>query len=260
MTGQPLPGGRMHGAIRFGDTVRRPTQPWTTTVHTVLAHLQSSGFVGAPVPLGFDAQGREIQTFLVGETVANRVPWPAWVRSDRALVQVGQWMRRLHDATASFTPPPDARWFSGRPWMPGLVIGHHDASPLNAVWTGEDLVGFVDWDSASPSTREFDLAFVALTWVPLHARHAAAALGFPDPADRRRRLHLLLNAYGFTGDRSAFGSVVVQRSRLQASVIRRTAATGDPIYRALVPLADDLDVAADQIGALPTDFWVPMPT
>lgn len=256
MPDQRLPGGRMGGAVRVGDTVRRPAQPWTPGIHAVLAHLQAVGFVGAPTPVGFDEQGREVQSFLTGKTVGDQVPWPEWVRSDRALSQVGQWMRRMHDATASFVPDAGAQWFSGRPWRPGLVIGHHDASPLNAVWKGDDLIGFVDWDSAAPSSREFDLAFVALSWVPLHARRAVELVGFSDFADRARRLHLLLGAYGYTDDRSAFGRVVVERARLQASVIRRGADAGDPVYQALVPLADDLDVAGAEIEALPGSFWV----
>jgi hypothetical protein len=47
------------------------------------------------------------------------------------------------------------------------VIARLDASPWNAVWAGGALAGFIDWDTASPSRREDDLAFSALTWVPL---------------------------------------------------------------------------------------------
>lgn len=40
---------------------------------------------------------------------------------------------------------------------PGLVIGHQDAAPYNAaVVNGDRLVGFFDWDTAGPSTRDFD--------------------------------------------------------------------------------------------------------
>jgi hypothetical protein len=45
MTEQRLPGGRSFGAVRAGDEVRRPAQPWTATVHSVLRHLEDAGFV-----------------------------------------------------------------------------------------------------------------------------------------------------------------------------------------------------------------------
>ena len=67
-----------------------------------------------------------------------------------------------------------------------------------------------------PSTREFDLAFAALWWVPLCPPSVAEGLGFHDTDDRSRRLHLLLDAYGYDGDRQAFGATVVQRARRQA--------------------------------------------
>src|SRR3712207_8578665 len=59
---------------------------------------------------------------------------PARVSSDEALVQVGSWLRRLHDPTVGFVPPEDAVWFAGQRRRPGLVIGHHDAAPYNAAW------------------------------------------------------------------------------------------------------------------------------
>src|SRR5947209_10429997 len=123
MTERRLPGGRSFGAVRVGDEVRRPAQPWTATVHALLRHLEDVGFVGAPRALGFDGatgalglddQGRERLTFLPGQTVGETSPWPDWVRSDDALRQVGEWLRRLHDATETFRPSDDAVWFTGR--------------------------------------------------------------------------------------------------------------------------------------------------
>src|SRR4051794_38079116 len=100
MSGEvPLGGGRTSaGVVRIGDTVHRPVRPWTPAVHAVLHHLEAAGFDGAPRVLGFDEQGREVLTFLDGETVGER-PWPDWVTSDAALVSVAGWLRRLHDVT-----------------------------------------------------------------------------------------------------------------------------------------------------------------
>ena len=257
MSEQPLGGGSITGAVRIGDTVRKPARPWTPAVHAVLRHLRAAGFGGAPDVLGIDDQGREMLTYLPGETVGDRLPWPAWVYSDATLTQVGEWSRRLHDVTATFVPPDGATWFGGQGWRPGLVIGHHDAAPYNAVWRDGRLAGFVDWDTAGPSPRELDLAFTALSWVPLLTRTAAEAQGFTAFHDRKRRLHLLLDAYGYDGDRVAFGAAVADRARVNADAIRRLAAGGDPVYTALLPGAVQLEQAARAVEALPMSFWHP---
>ena len=44
-----LAGGHTHaGIVRIGDTVRRPTGPWTASVHALLRHLEEHGFTAAP--------------------------------------------------------------------------------------------------------------------------------------------------------------------------------------------------------------------
>ncbi|MFF5233688.1 phosphotransferase [Dactylosporangium sp. NPDC000521] len=254
MTEHRLPGGRSFGAVRVGDEVRRPAQPWTATVHSVLRHLEDTGFAGAPRPRGLDDQGRERLTFLPGDTLGER-QWPAWLRSDDALRQVGAWLHRLHAATATFRPPTDAVWFTGRPWQPDLLIGHLDASPWNAVWSGDTLAGFVDWDTASPSRPEDDLAFSALTWVPLFPADLAEHVGFSPPPDRHRRFHLLLDAYGYPADRTPIRAAILNRVTRNVAMIRELAATGAPPFQAMLPWAADLERSGAEAAALPDDFW-----
>ena len=250
-----LAGGRTSpGVVRIGKAVHRPVRRSTTTVHAVLRHLEQAGFTGAPRVLGFDDAGREVLTYLEGET-AGEAPWPAWVSSDEALVQVGSWLRRLHDATVGFVPPEDAVWFAGRPWRPGLVIGHHDAAPYNAVWQRGRLVGFVDWDIAGPSSREFDLAYSALMWVPLLAPGSAWPIMSRPVEERYRRLHLLLDAYGYDDARSALREAVPARARRNAEVTRQLADSGDPVFQALRGQAAELDRSAQQVDELPESFW-----
>ena len=245
-----LPGGRTTGAVRIGDVVHKPAAPWTPSVHEVLRHLEKHGFTGAPRALGVDEQGREMLTYLPGETIGDRLRWPAWVYTDATLVQVGRWLREVHDLTASFEPPAGARFFTGTTMRPGWIVGHQDAAPYNAVMDGDRLVGFVDWDIASPSPREFDIAFSAILWVPL-------ASASPIDADGRRRFHLLLDSYGYEGDRHAFATVIPERARRQAGVIRDMADKGDPASVALLPIAGTLSKAAADVEALPEDFWTP---
>src|SRR6202012_3453231 len=125
MTERRLPGGRSFGAVRVGDEVRRPAQPWTATVHSVLRRLEAVGFVGAPRARGFDDQGRERLTFLYGQTLGEAWPWPEWLRSDDALRQVGLWLRRAAHADRA-VPPGGGRRLVHRP---GVAARTCDRSP-----------------------------------------------------------------------------------------------------------------------------------
>ena len=238
--GRRLQGGNAGGAVRIGDTVRRQTGPWTPAVHRLLQHLHDRGFHGAARPLGVDDRGREVLTFLPGETIGNRRPWPAWVHSDAALVEVAGWLRRYHDAVADFTPTPDAIWREGGRWRQGLIIGHNDAAPYNAAWTDGRLTGFFDWDFAGPVTRDEDLAFTAFAWVPLHSRERVAQEGFTAFEDRPRRLRLFLDTYRWAGAIDDFVTIVQARITTAADGIARIAATGDLVYQRMLDTGIDI--------------------
>ena len=262
MAEEQLAGGNAGGAVRVGDTVRRPAGPWTPSVHALLAHLAGKGFAAAPRPLGFDDQGREVLTFLDGETIGSRTPRPAWVWAGDTLDQVAGWMRTYHQAVADFVPPSGAVWRGGGTWSPGLIIAHNDAAPYNAAWQQGKLTGFFDWDFAGPATPEWDLAFAAFSWVPLCARQVAAAAGFSDFAARPGRLGRLLRTYGWSAaagpflDSAAAGpflDVVAARVRAHAGGIRDLAASGDEVFGRLLRqgVADDLDQAVAELAAFP---------
>lgn len=244
----------MGGAVRVGDTVRRRAGAWTPAVHTLLAHLATQGFTGAPRPLGFDDQGREVLTFLAGETTGTSRPRPAWVYADDTLDQVARWMHDYHQAVSDFVPSPDAIWRSGATWSPTLIIAHNDAATYNAAWHRGRLTGFFDWDFAGPATPEWDLALMAFSWVPLHARHVVAAEGFTDFAGRPRRLDQFLATYGWSASTGEFLDVVEARAKAHAEGIRLSAAAaGDEAHRRLLDqgIADALDEANVELTTFP---------
>jgi Ser/Thr protein kinase RdoA (MazF antagonist) len=233
-----LAGGRNSGAVLVGQTVRRPARVETPAVHALLRHLHAVGFDRAPQPLGVDERGREVLTYLDGETIGEARPWPAWAHSDAALLAAGRWLRDFHAASASFLPPPGAHWHGRNQLRAGEIIGHHDAAPYNAIWRPDrkradtieagagELIGFIDWDLAGPCLPIQDLAFVTLTWVPLTARDVAVQDGFPAELDRARRLRLLLDAYGWTGTRAEVLTAVRQRAGEHAAGLRSAARAG----------------------------------
>jgi len=227
MTGQRLPGGNLGGAVRIGNTVRKDARPWTQSVAALLRHLEAWGFERAPRFLGIDPEGREMLSFIEGETVGDERPWPAWVYDDDTLDQVADWLREFHDAVQDFRPPHGAVWRLGQPWAAGSIVGHNDAAPYNAVWRDGQLVAFVDWEFAAPVTPEWDLAHMAFSWVPLHARAVVEAEGFTDFAARPARLRRILARYGWEGDLSAFVGLVQARAQSMADDLRSLASAGD---------------------------------
>lgn len=46
--------------LRLRDRVRHPMQPWSASVHSLLAHLQDVGFAEAPVPYGGNGDWDEV--------------------------------------------------------------------------------------------------------------------------------------------------------------------------------------------------------
>lgn len=240
MTECRLEGGYDGGAILLNGTVRRVVGPWTKSVHKLLSHLQDRRFDGAPRPLGIDEFGREVLTYLKGKTIGNDLPWPLWTHSDEALGEAARWLSRFHDAVLDFEPGVDAVWREGGVWRPGLVIGHNDAAPYNAVWNDEGLVGIVDWDSAGPVEPDSDLAWMAFSWVPLHSRHVVEAEGFTNFEDRRRRLELFLHEFGSELTANELLEILRRRMIEIVDAMRATASSGDATYQKMVDLGHDL--------------------
>lgn len=169
----------------------------------------------------------------------------------QTLDQVADWLRAFHEAVEDFVPPADAVWRFGRPWNDTLIVGHNDAAPYNAVWREGRLVAFIDWEFAAPVTREWDLAYVAFSWVPLHARDVVESEGFSDFAARPDRLKRLLRRYGWKGDPSTFVDVVRARAQSMADGLRGLAAEGDVDAARLVAQghADSCERAAAELSS-----------
>ena len=216
----PLDGGNMNsGVVRVGDTVRRPAGPWTPAVHALLTHLHEAGFDGAPRPLGTDEHGREILSFIPG-TVA----WPEGFHlldGDGQVRRVARLIREFHDAVAGFTPPPGAQWQALIPADGDEIIAHHDLAPWNLV-VSDGQWAFIDWDTAAPGTRLWDLAYAMHGFVPLSA----------DPAlqrdDASRRLRLIADTYGLTeAERLDIIPMLARRTRAMRDFLAAQAAQGN---------------------------------
>jgi len=181
----------MGGAVRIGDTVSRDPGPWTPTVHRLLEHLRRQGLRSVPEPVGRDARGRDRVSFLPG--LVPHYPLPHWVWGDDVLESAAHLLCELHEATVGFESR-DAVWQLPT-HEPAEVVCHNDFAPYNLVFSERRLTGIIDWDTASPGPRAWDVAYLAYRLVPL--THPANPDALRGPlAERARRLALLSDTYG----------------------------------------------------------------
>jgi hypothetical protein len=163
-----LPGGlgNQGRVVRTGDSVRRPAGPWTPAVHQLLAHLECTGFSGAPRVLASEGAS-EVLSFIPGDVAVP--PFPAWSAREELLVSVAELQLGLHLAVADFHPAADAVWGEAPPppAFSGALVCHNDLCLENVVVSGGRAVAFIDFDFAAPVDRLWDIAIALRHWVPM---------------------------------------------------------------------------------------------
>jgi aminoglycoside phosphotransferase (APT) family kinase protein len=201
--------------VRVGDTVHRPLHPWSSTIHELLRHLEAVGFAHSPRFLGIDDEGREILTYLDGESGPDG--WAKVVDED-GLVAMARLLRDYHEAVRGFGDVGD-----------GEVICHGDFGPWNLVWRGTEPVGILDWDYAWAHRPVHDVAY-ALEYVAPFRDDAECLrwLRYPEPPDRRRRLELFASAYGLTSTDGLVDEVIEQQRLVLARALRLAAEGHEP--------------------------------
>jgi Ser/Thr protein kinase RdoA (MazF antagonist) len=116
------------------------------------------------------------------------------------LGRLGGLIGELHDATASFTAPPEPHWHVVIAPDREDLICHHDLALWNLVRDGDRRV-FIDWDGAAPGSRLWDLAYAAYVFVPFHPQG--------DPDLDGPRLRALVDGYGLDEmQRRAFPALI----------------------------------------------------
>lgn len=213
--------------VRVGDTVRRPLRASSTATHALLQHLESVGFKGAPTFLGVDSQGREVLSYLTGQTVTT--PYPDWSMTDEALDSVAQLLRAYHEAVADFRPV-GYEWAEPVPsaYVTGL-ISHNDPNLDNVVFRDGVAVALIDFDLAGPGSALWDVATAVRLWAPLRPK--------ADIHDVRRgrsltRLRRFADAYRLTdADRLRLVDAAADNHVWCMDYVRRGAETGHPWFR-----------------------------
>lgn len=189
----PLHGGNVNTVARRGEVVRRQLGASSPAVHQLLRHLAARSMPLVPRLLG-TSEREEFLTFLPGRAVFR--PWPREVTTDAWPAQLGNWLRRYHEAVRAFRA--ESAPFLWGPAAPTekMLVCHGDLGPWNCLHEAGRLTGVIDWDLARYGDPLDDVAELALEAVPLHPR-LKETLG--EGATRETllsRLEALCGAYG----------------------------------------------------------------
>lgn len=160
-------------------------------------------------------------------------PYPPWAMTDRALADLGDLVRRLHDATASFEATgtgdwaPD--WADSAPGGTGSVICHNDLYPENVVFRAGRVAALIDFAMAAPGRPLWDLAVAAEVWCPLgDPAYRAPHLTGLDPI---HRFDVLARGYRLEAERyPELVDLVVEERAHAAAHIRAEVAAGNPAW------------------------------
>ncbi len=226
-----LSGGNVTGVVRVGQTVRRATGPWSSAVHGLLRHLESHGFAGAPRFLGLDDQMREVLTFIAGEV--GHYPLQQYMWLDDNLIAIARFLRHYHDTTVGYRVPEGTVWqFPYPDHSQHEVICHNDVAPYNMVYKDEKVYALIDFDTAGPGPRIWDVAYALYRFVPLSFTQDVQALGLANPLLQRQRLRMFCQTYGLEHSYEEVLETVVRRLETMCALLLERAY--DPVYQKMI--------------------------
>lgn len=232
-----LSGGNVSTVYKKGNHVYRTLKDGSEHVHQLLRHLEAKGVSGVPRFVGVDEQGREVLTYLEGETADY--PLKAYMWSDEAIQDAARLMRRLHDVTADVEWPSDWQPLDNTP-EPFDVICHNDFAVYNTIFHDGKVAGVIDFDLAAPGPRAWDIVYALYTFVPLSRRHQAESgevvhyEAERDDGTYKRRVALFLEAYGWEGPTLELLTMLLLRIDALCRLMQRKAAEGDVAFQRMI--------------------------
>ncbi len=226
MESENLTGGNSSQVQREQNTVVRQCGRWSPFVHQLLQFLTAKGFIASPQFIESDGHTERL-TYIEG--MVGNDPLHPTMLSDEVLIEAGQLLRQFHDITQDFVVPPDAEFFL--PVDPNTtfeVICHNDFAPYNCVYEDGHIIGIIDFDTASPNIRIWDVAYAVYRFVPLMTDAHCMDMGWQSPPNRPERLRLFCDAYGLD-NRETLIDTVIQRIEALVNYMQDTSSNLDHI-------------------------------
>ena len=173
---EELQGGRKGQIFRSNTMIYRPRGKWSETIHCLLSHIAKRGFHAAPQPYGFDGKGNEMLSYINGDVF--NYPLKGRIATTQALTSAAKLLRLYHDASSSFLSKYSNETLE---WQlpsrePMEVVCHGDYAPYNVSLSGSETVGIIDFDTAHPAPRVWDIVYAVYCWAPFKT-HEYDAMG-----------------------------------------------------------------------------------
>ena len=200
-------------------------------MHKFLSFLDNKNFHAAPKPLGFDVAGREIVSFIKGDV--SNYPLSSNAASTQALTSAATLLRKYHDTSKEFLN--DNKITEGN-WQlpcryPVEVICHGDYAPYNVVLNGKKAIGIIDFDTAHPGSRSWDIAYALYRWAPL--TNPKNHDGFGSLKSQVTRATLFCDSYGLsTEERINMATMIVERLQSLLNFMYKEAEEGNETMKA----------------------------
>ena len=169
--------------------------------------------------------------------------------SEAGLTSAAKLLRQVHDASAGFVPPDDARW-AFAPEVHADVVCHGDPGPWNFVWRDGLAVALIDWEHACPRlpSRTWRLPSTPSPRSDPMTSRRPRLRGAARPA---RRLMAFAAAYG-TGGTPGLVDRVIDRQQLTVARVLDLAERGFEPWASWVRSGGLDDLRARTVGPAST--------
>ena len=188
-----LTGGNMSKPVLKDNIVYKDIHPASPNIHKLLCYVREKGIDWVPKSYGL-SDNRHALSFITGTVIHDN---PKWIFSTRILKECALKLRAWHDATVGFQQV-NGEWLLSND-EPHEVICHNDFAPYNWVFNKQKrVVGLIDFDTCSPGSRVWDIAYAAYRIVPLMPHDDVSVYYETSPFSYNKmikRLELFLKVY-----------------------------------------------------------------
>ncbi|MGI4852043.1 MAG: phosphotransferase enzyme family protein [Janthinobacterium lividum] len=224
----------------INDEVYRPRERWTEQVHKFLNFLHQQGFTNVPKPIRIE-KDFEVVSYVPGKTYDDLL-----LKSKVCLISSAKLLRAYHDTSQNFLNENDTLLEN---WMfpssyPQEVICHNDFAPYNICFQDDEAIGIIDFDTAHPGPRIWDIAYALYRFSPFTNFEDDKKFG--DIDSQIRRASLFCKVYGLDiKDRFQLVDTMIERLNVLHNFLLESAHQGHKKYQLNIKEGHDVQYLND---------------